>query len=259
MPSVRLHVSGLEVEVRQPAGAEDVLLAEAWSLDAALAVELVSRVAAPAGAGAPEWADLVHTDLDALLLVVRATVFGDVIRSDVVCPAVDCQARADITFGIGDYLRHHRPRPPRRVHPAAEPGWYLLDGAAVRFRLPTAADLLAAAAEPRPDEVLRARTTSPSRLPAPLRRRVDAAMAALAPPLVDDLLAACPECHQAFTVRFDPREYCLRELRAQALSVFEDVHLLASAYNWPEQEILALPRSRRLLYAEMAREERGPA
>jgi hypothetical protein len=88
---------------------------------------------------------------------------------------------------------------------------------------------------------------------------VERALDRLAPSLVDDLAGNCPECGASISMRFDPLRYCLRELADQALSVFEDVHLLASVYHWGESEILALPRRRRAHYAEMARQERESA
>ena len=52
---------------------------------------------------------------------------------------------------------------------------------------------------------------------------------------------------------FDVLPFVLRELRDHADSVFEDVHLLAMYYKWPEEDILALPRSRRLRYGAALR------
>jgi hypothetical protein len=84
-------------------------------------------------------------------------------------------------------------------------------------------------------------------------------MERLAPSLVEDVTGDCPECGAGIAMRFDPLGYCLRELRDQALSVYDDVHVLACVYHWPEDRILSLPRARRLRYAEMAREERWSA
>ena len=51
---MRLPVSGIEVQVRQPGGTEDVLLAEAPAFDVALALALAGSVASPADGGTPE-------------------------------------------------------------------------------------------------------------------------------------------------------------------------------------------------------------
>ena len=60
-------------------------------------------------------------------------------------------------------------------------------------------------------------------------------------------------------LRSDPRQFTLRELRDQAVFIYEDTHLLAEHYHWPEAEILALPRERRLRYAQMVRASRSAA
>jgi hypothetical protein len=87
---------------------------------------------------------------------------------------------------------------------------------------------------------------------APSRRRVEAAMAAMAPPLSSELQGACPECSDVITAHFEPRAYCLRELRERARFIHEDVDMLASRYHWPEDSILALPNRRRQAYVELA-------
>jgi hypothetical protein len=51
----------------------------------------------------------------------------------------------------------------------------------------------------------------------------------------------------------------LRELRDHAATIFEDVHLLAVYYKWPEEDILALPRSRRLRYGAALRDQGSAA
>ena len=43
-----------------------------------------------------------------------------------------------------------------------------------------------------------------------------------------------------------------RELAHEAAFLYQDVHLLATRYHWSEDKILALPRARRLQYAELA-------
>ena len=77
MINVRLPVSGLEVNLRQPIGAEDVLLAEATRCDTHLAIALLRKIARLANDAVMQWEILSVTDLDGLLLRVRQMVFGD--------------------------------------------------------------------------------------------------------------------------------------------------------------------------------------
>jgi hypothetical protein len=247
-----LPISQTRVEVRQPSGNDDLLLLECPSLDVRLALELVGRVASEPGGGEPRWAALPVPDLDALLLLVRRTVFGDLLRGIAACPDERCGAPVEIRFEIGDYLEHHRPRRPRNVEADAEPGWFRVDGGPVRFRLPTVADLIAATGTRRPEHSLAGACIRSGGAPGGLRRRVEQAMEALAPPLADEITGVCPECTAPIATDFDPLRYVLLELHDQAAFVLEDVHTLGLAYHWSEAEILGLPRSRRRRYAELA-------
>ncbi|MCY1078697.1 hypothetical protein [Archangium lansingense] len=253
----RLPVSGLAVRLRPPAGAEDLLLAEARSFDAQLALELVERLGQRAEGGPVDWAALPLTDLDTVLLRLRQGLVGDQVRADVVCGPAGCGARVDLAFRIRDYLAHHAPRPAEGLEASAEPGWYALQGTAVAFRLPSGGDQLAIAFHPEGEEELARRCIRPAGLAPPLREQVEAAMEALAPNLCSELEGPCPECGATVRSLFDPQRYVLQELRAQATRVYEEIHLLAHSYHWTEETILALPRHRRGLYAEHIRQERS--
>src|SRR5438876_10757561 len=110
MGTIRLPISGIEVILQPPTGAEDILLLKAPAYDTAFALELIARLAFPANGLAVEWSTLCVTDLEALLLLLRQMIFGDLIRTDIVCPVQDCSKRIDIAFHIKEYLAHHRPR-----------------------------------------------------------------------------------------------------------------------------------------------------
>jgi hypothetical protein len=283
---VRLPASGREVVLRPLTGADEILLLEADGevspdrgglLDLALA--LAARLSDGAETGTSFLEDLPVPDLEALLLRLRQRVFGDAVRSDIVCPAVrpdgtPCRTRIDIAFSTSDYLDHHAPDAraiARRAAPADDaPGWYRLPGddePAVRFRPPTVGDLKAALAAEggvRPDRALLRRcccvvsgaadAAMAAALPARLRRRIEAAMEAIAPALSRALPCRCPECGAETAVSFDVLPYCLGELRAHAAFVYDDVHRLASAYGWTEAEILTLPSARRARYVDRVRQ-----
>jgi hypothetical protein len=190
-------------------------------------------------------------------LQVRRDWLGDLVRTDAACGSAQCRQRVDIAFSIGDYLDHHRPRAFRGATP--EPGgtgWLVLSGTEVRFRVPDLGDLLAALATADPDETLVHRCVRPARVPAALARRVDRALAALAPSQASDVTGRCPECGQQMSLRFDPVSYALAELRDAAAGVHEQVWLLASAFGWREREILRMPRRRRAVYADLAERDR---
>jgi hypothetical protein len=259
MMNIRLPVSGLEVNLQQPGGAEDVLLLEATACDTHLALALLASIVRGANGSIVVWEALPVTDLDVLLLRLRQMVYGDLIRADALCPAEGCGAKIEVVFRIGQYLAYHQPQTPRGVKPAAEAGWFQFQDMAISFRLPNIGDWIAVAHQPKPERKLAQRCIQPSNILTRQLKRVERAMEALAPNLCNTLQGTCPECGMTVDIYFDPQQFTLQELRDQAAFIYEDVHLLASHYQWSEAEILALPRHRRYHYAERVRQERRPA
>lgn len=263
---VRLPVSRWEVTVRPPGGVEDLLLMQSLDAGTDLALALVARLAERVGDAPDGWETLPVPDLEALLLHIRKAVFGDRLRAETRCVTPACGARIDVDFPIDAYLAHHTPRLPRHVAPDESgqegAGWYRFIGGPegageVRFRLPAVADRLAVAHSRHPADDLARRCMRPADLPAAVRRRVVRAMSSLAPSLSHELDGRCPECGAALDFYLDVQEFTLRELRDQARHVLDDVHLIAATYHWSEAEILALPRARRMHYAERIRQASG--
>jgi hypothetical protein len=242
------------------------------------------------------WDWLALTDLDVLILRLRQAVLGDRIRADVSCGTTGCNQRIDISFGVDEYIAHHTPvlvpEDDRdwSVEPVEEPGWFrLLEGQVnhkagiegesagssapqqpptplnlrsgqkdeVFFRIPTAADQLAVAGLPDPAEALVQRCVQPALLAAGKRLQVEMAMESMAPALSNELIGACPECGAEAHIYFEVRDYCLSELRQYAAFIYEDIDVLARRYHWTEADILAMPRNRRMIYAEFARQQGG--
>ena len=73
---IQLPVSGIDIFLRLPAGTEELLLLESYTVDTSLALALIERVAYPAGAPVA-WPNLPVTDLDVLVLRLRQLVFGE--------------------------------------------------------------------------------------------------------------------------------------------------------------------------------------
>lgn len=62
----------------------------------------------------------------------------------------------------------------------------------------------------------------------------------------------CAECGYAWSETFDIGGFFWTELEDLAIRTLQDVHTLASAYGWSEEQILALSPVRRTLYLSMA-------
>ncbi|MGZ5441101.1 MAG: hypothetical protein ACXW5U_05050 [Thermoanaerobaculia bacterium] len=61
----------------------------------------------------------------------------------------------------------------------------------------------------------------------------------------------CPECGAAWNAAFDPAAFVWSELEAAVVRAFREVHLLASAYGWSEDAVLAMTPQRRRMYLAM--------
>lgn len=247
-----LPVSGAFVGLRPMTGETELLLAERRPEDPVLALALLEQL----GEADPQlaWSELPIHDVDALIVRLRQVQVGDRVVAEVTCGGADCGQRIDLSFGLGAYLAHHRPRrvrgrPGSAVALCAKaPGWYRLelDGVEVaRFRLPALADQIAVASAPDQVAALAARCIQPDGLPARTRRRMETAMEAMAPPLATGLGGRCPDCGGMIEAWFDARLYCLQDLCARARYVFDDIDLLAERYHWSERAILSLPQARR--------------
>ena len=62
----------------------------------------------------------------------------------------------------------------------------------------------------------------------------------------------CPACGRAADVPFSIETFLWREVDTWARRTLQEVHTLAQAYGWSEGEILALSPARRRLYLELA-------
>ena len=80
---------------------------------------------------------------------------------------------------------------------------------------------------------------------------VEAGLGALDPIADIELSLACEACGRPWTAPFDIAGVLWDELDAKARALFGEVHVLASAYGWREQDILALGEARRAAYLAM--------
>jgi hypothetical protein len=71
-------------------------------------------------------------------------------------------------------------------------------------------------------------------------------------PLAEVLLQLrCEQCGHEWPLLLDVVSFFQRELDDYATSLLQQVHVLASAYGWTEQEIFSLSPKRRRTYMEM--------
>lgn len=238
-----LPVSGWRVGLPALTGRQESVLLDTASMPEASALLIMLPDLAVAEGGA-EWGRLPLSDADFLLLRLRQAAIGDRLNAEARC---GCGSRLEIGFGISDYLRHHAPAKPKFAAP--DDGWWRMGE--VRFRPPTLGDAVDALESSDPAKFLMGRCVE-GRSSA----KVEAELERIAPGMDSDLASVCPDCGASIQLAFEPRSFVLREMREQAAFLDDDVHLLASAYHWSLEEILALSRRRRIQFAERVRQDR---
>lgn len=254
-----LPASRVTLQVRETTGEDELIVLEPAGHPVTVMVRLADRIAVSATGEPVAWDELPAADLGAIALIIRRAWLGDTIRTEGSCADPACREPMDIAFGISAYLGHYRPRPCRGVLAGRGAGWFDLAGGGASFRLPTIGDLLASSGSPDPELCLRQRCVTPAVVPSVVARRISRAMYALAPSLNGPVTACCPACGGEVILQFDPLTFALAELRDAVVGLYEQVHLLASAFGWPEHDILHLPRRRRARYAALIQDQRVPA
>jgi hypothetical protein len=127
------------------------------------------------------------------------------------------------------------------------------------FRLPSSRDLALAGREPTADlaaaSLLRACWLGDGEAPSFSDREIEEAgeQLALADPLAEARVQlTCPGCGREWEDMLDLTLFVWAEIEARAKRLLLDVHELARAYGWTEEETLGLSERRRRFYLEAA-------
>lgn len=192
---------------------------------------------------------------DARLLALRAQTFGPRLESLVACPA--CGETLELNLAA-EGLRADAPGDVPEVLSVEHAGY------AVRFRLPTAGDLVEAAEGDGAVEdagqllarcVVEARhgdaVLAADALPGAVAEAVAAQMEAADPQADVRLALTCPACAHAWQSAFDIVTFFWAEIDAWGRRTLRDVHALASAYGWREADVLAMSAWRRQAYLNL--------
>lgn len=179
---------------------------------------------------------------DALLVELRELTFGPSLAAVIACPS--CAELLEVELAAED-LREEG------GDAAGEPRDLELGGRRVRFRLPTAGDLVAVASAADVEEgcaLLLERCLLEGEPGRGVEDAVSARMAEADPGAWIELGLACPGCALEWSAPFDIVSFLWAELDACARRLVHDVHALASAYGWRESDVLALSAARREAY-----------
>jgi hypothetical protein len=193
---------------------------------------------------------------DRLLIALREQTFGARMTSLAACDA--CGESLELSFDVSDISAgDEQPQPPAELSVERE-------GYEARFRLPNGADLVAVARSG-DEEAARAgllercvlsasregARVAPVELPRSVVDAIESRMSDADPQADVRLALDCPACGRNFLAAFDVAAYFWSEINAWAYRLLGEVHSLASAYGWREEDILALSPRRRHVYLEM--------
>lgn len=231
------------------AGAELLAL---W--ERGLSRHALDRSALLAAAGRPDWpadtvADRPLGAVNASLLRLRAANFGPRIDVHVDCP--HCGQRLAFALDTQVLLQGADDGDGRAD------GAELAEVAGLRLRPASLRDLAAVAAEHDAASAARAllaRCTlagEATQLDDDTLAAVEAALEQLDPQADLALALQCPDCGRSGKAQLDPGSILWDELELHARALLAEVHRLASAYGWTEDQVLALGPARRAHYLAM--------
>lgn len=201
---------------------------------------LLLFAAAESGLPRETLADLPVGRRDAAILDLRNASFGARIDGYGECP--ECGERFEFALD-GCALREAAP-------PALHAEFN--DAAGRRLRLPTSRDLaslVAAQLEGAEAACVLARACTVEGA-APEVPEIEARMAENDPAADLRLDLRCDTCGHDWSLGFDPAGYCWEEIEARAARLLDEVHGLARAYGWSEDQVLSLSHARRSAYLE---------
>jgi hypothetical protein len=183
---------------------------------------------------------------NARLLELRSALFGAAWHCVADCPA--CAQVAELRLDIAALLAAAPDAGP------ATAGRHAVDAGAgsTGFRVPLLGDLaqLTGTGSPAAVRLLDVIADAPC-LPAAARGAISDALLRLDPLAAIDLVVDCPACGHQWRAAAEPGPMLWVELSALARRLLAEVAQLASAFGWSEQQVLALPPTRRQCYLDM--------
>lgn len=183
---------------------------------------------------------------DAVLFRLRQALFGEALSSVVRCG--HCQAAVELSFALSDIWFAGEAGAPSE-------GVVSMAGYEVQFRAPDSEDLGAVRHE---ESVGAARlrllercilSVSPDgELPDAVCAAVVSGIAASDPVADRRLSVVCQECGYRWEEIFDIAAWLSIEIGTWVRRMLREVHSLAAAYGWREEDILAMNPTRRRMY-----------
>jgi hypothetical protein len=188
-------------------------------------------------------------DRIALILEVRATLFGDKMQAVLNCPV--CKEPLSLDVSVKSLLQPAA-ADPKTAYPFEFESYLLMVQPA------TGADLEAIAENPsNPKEklvrrcIVSSKPPLPEKLSAELVTAVSSKLQEIDPQADTVLSLTCPACGRPFQAPFDIEDYFFQETAGRLSQLEREVHWIAFNYHWSEDAILSLPVAKRKRYIEL--------
>jgi hypothetical protein len=189
-------------------------------------------IAAIEGASREQAATLPIDERNRTLYRIAASLFGE--RISLIATCGECAAETELTFSTRDALAI--PATAERIALPWGEAW---------CRLPNSRDLAAALAAPDPEEALLAAVVEADTDDPAVLAEAESALAAQAGLADLSLVHRCERCGTEAEAAFDVLDYLWRRIVAEARRLLREVHIIARAYGWSSEAVLALSPPRR--------------
>jgi hypothetical protein len=239
--------------MRAPSAAEALSAWERGSERGQVERSLELFALARPGVPLEELADVSLGERDGALIDLREAMFGPEVTGRLSCTR--CGEMQEINLDLGAM---------RVTGSGADAFDLAVDDYALRLRLLSSRDMLAAAAEAgeaRRALLLESCVLSATHnggaaeardLPAAVVDGIAGALGRADPQADLQLTVRCETCGHATRMAFDISSFLWEEVDAWTGRLLREIHALASLYGWSERDILALSPARRRRYMELA-------
>ena len=195
---------------------------------------------------------------DRMLLEFREKVFGPNLEGFACCP--NCSESLEINMSTNDFLRQQE----SKISDNAEFLEFSVDNLNCKSRLPNSLDLAAVLACKDVNDAFQllvkrclvnitsdGKNVETDQLSASIIDKLGTVFVE-SEPYADIMLdLKCPACNHNWQMSFDILTFLWNDISSYAKNLLWEIHTIASAYKWSENEILSMSSIRRKHYMEM--------
>ncbi len=236
--------------LNQISGSEEKRIRGTATVDLVRLIESLIEQRGKMSVGVTDISSLSASDRDRLVAALYRDIYGDRIDATLQCRA--CESKFDIDFQLSSLQQSLY----RAQTEASRDGTYQTPQGYV-FRLPTSEDEIETSGMPQSqattnllekiliDPTYQNLLTEPENYRREVIEAVEESLTRVAPILDLEVAACCPECATDHAVHFDLQCFFLERLLQERRWLMHEIHMIANAYGWSLNSILALSRRER--------------